>query len=80
MTAEILKDFFMWCSIINIAFLIIMWLLFWLGRSWIYRIHTKWFKLSDQQFDVLWYGIFAFYKLSTYLFCIVPFIAMVIVT
>jgi hypothetical protein len=79
MTTEILKDFFMWCSILNIVFLTIMWLLFWLGRSWIYRIHTKWLKLSDQQFDALWYGIFAFYKISIFLFNIVPFIALVIV-
>lgn len=80
MTAEILKNFFMWCSILNIVFLTISWLLFWLGRGWIYRIHTRWFKISDQQFDALWYGILAFYKLSIFLFNIVPFIALTIVS
>ena len=68
----------MWCSILNIVFLTFSWLVFWLGRNWIYRMHTRWFKISDQQFDVLWYGILAFYKVSIFLFNVVPFIALTI--
>jgi hypothetical protein len=78
MTTEILKDFFMWCSILNIIFLTFSWLIFWLGRNWIYKIHTRWFKISDQQFDSLWYGLLGFYKISIFLFNIVPFIALTI--
>jgi hypothetical protein len=78
MTTEILKDFFMWCSILNIAFLTFSWLVFWLRRDWIYRMHTRWFKISDQQFNALWYGLLGFYKISIFLFNVVPFIALTI--
>lgn len=78
MTAEILKSFFMWCSILNIVLLIYIWLMFWLRHDWIYKMHTRWFKISEQQFDALWYGLLGFYKLSVFLFNVIPFIALTI--
>ena len=68
----------MWCSILNAVFLIYIWLMFWLRHDWIYKLHSKWFKITEQQFDALWYGLLGFYKISVFLFNIVPFIALVI--
>ena len=80
MTMDILKDFFMWCSIINMALLMVSFMIFWLARDWAYRIHSKWFKVSQEQFDKLWYGVLGFYKMSIFMFNIIPYIALLIIT
>jgi len=77
---DLLRDFFMWCSIINIAALIITWLFFSMGSDWIYRMHSKWFKISQEQFHASWYVILGFYKISVSLFCVVPYIALLIIS
>ena len=76
---DIVREFFMWCSIINMGLLLISWLFFWTGSGWIYQMHSKWFKISQEQFYALWYSILAFWKISIFLFYIVPYIAMLIV-
>lgn len=75
-----LKDFFMWCSIINIVLLTVSFLMILAARNWIYKLHGRWFKLSPQQFDYLLYCILGFYKMGMFLFCIVPYIALLIIT
>ena len=79
MTIEILKDFFMWCSIINLALMTFSWIMFWMAHDWIYKFHSRWFKFPIPQFDALLYGIFGFYKISIFLFNLVPFIALLII-
>ena len=76
---EDLCELFMWCSIINIGLLLISWLGFWVGSGWIYRMHSKWFKISQEQFYSNCFLILAFWKISIFLFFIVPYIAMLIV-
>lgn len=79
MTIYQIRDLFMWCSIINIVLLLISFLLLLLGHNWVYRLHTKWFKISREQFDAIWYGMLAFYKICIFVFNIVPYIALCII-
>lgn len=74
-----IRDVFMWCSIINVGLLLLSFVFLWLGHDWVYGVHTKWFKISREQFDAIWYGALAFYKIGIFLFNIVPFIALCIV-
>jgi hypothetical protein len=79
MTVEIARGFFLWCSIINYAILL-FWavpLMFW--RDGLYRLWGRWFRLSAEQFDMLNIGGITFYKISIFLFNIVPCIALYIV-
>ena len=76
---DVVREFFMWCSIINIGLLLISWMFFWTGSGLIYRMHSKWFKLSQEQFYTSCFLVLAFWKISIFLFCIVPYIAMLIV-
>ena len=79
MTIELLRDALGWCGIINIGILL-CWLLFLVvAHDWVYRIHSKWFKLSMETFDTVHYAGMAFYKLSIFMFNIVPYIALRIV-
>ena len=79
MTIELMRSFFMWCSIINIVLLALSFVFFWLGRGWIYRMHSRWFKIPQEQFDTICYAILGFWKLSVFLFSVVPYVALCIV-
>jgi len=50
------------------------------GHDFMYRIHGKWFKLSEEKFDAIHYALIGFFKLSMILFNIVPYLALRIVS
>ena len=47
MTIYQIRDFLMWCSVINIALMIVMFLLLSLGRGWVYKVHSKFFPITE---------------------------------
>ena len=79
MTIDQLRDFLLWCTVINIAILIFWWLMFMLAHDFVYKMHSKWFKIPLEKFDAIHYKAMAFYKLAIFLFNLVPYIALTIV-
>lgn len=79
MTIYQIRDFLMWCSIINVALMILMFLILWLGRSWVYKVHSKFFPVTESQFNAIVYSFVGVYKLFIYFFCIIPYVAVCIV-
>ncbi|MHC4069631.1 MAG: DUF6868 family protein [Planctomycetota bacterium] len=79
MTVQTIRDMLLWCSIINIAFLLWWFLFFTFAHDWVYRFHSKWFKVPVKNFDSIHYAGIAFYKICIFLFNIVPYIALHIV-
>ena len=68
-----------WCSIINIGILFFWALMITVGHDWIYKIHSKWFKLSVESFDKIHYAGIAFFKMAVFVLNIVPYFALRIV-
>jgi len=65
---------------INIG-LLLWWLLFFIfAHDFIYRMHSRWFKISGETFDAIHYGGMAFYKICIFIFCIVPYITLLIIS
>jgi hypothetical protein len=79
MTIEIVRDVLAWCAVINVGLLLWWALFFVLAHDWMYRFHGRWFKLSVEKFDAINYAGMAFYKISIWLFNIVPYLAIRIV-
>jgi hypothetical protein len=79
MTVSTLQSMLLWCVIINYALLIIWFVAFLLARDFIYRLHSRWFRLSVEQFDALMYGSMTVYKIGVLLLNLVPLIALWIV-
>ena len=79
MTVEIIRDILGWCSVINVGLLLWWILIFTMAHDWIYKMHGKWFKLSVERFDTIHYAGMAFFKISIFLFNIVPYLALRIV-
>lgn len=69
-----------WATAINLSIVTIWFLVFTFYHDSLFRLHSKWFKLSEEKFDTIHYAGMAFYKLMTYLFNFVPYLAIKIVT
>ena len=79
MTLEIIRDMLGWSAVINILLLLIWFLFFALAHDWMYRLHSKWFKLSIERFDTIHYAGMAILKVGIWLFILGPYLALRIV-
>ncbi len=80
MTLETLRDVFGWCSLMNLGILL-FWAGFWIfAHDWVFRVHSKWFQLTPEQFESLHYGGIMGFKMAVFLFNIVPYFALRIVS
>ncbi len=79
MEVETLTRFFMWCTIVNVGLLLLSFVLWTLAADFIYKLHGKWFRMSRETFNAVFYGFIGVYKLLVYVFNIVPWIALAIV-
>ncbi len=79
MTIETIRDILAWCSVINVA-LLFWWIMFFtFAHNWLYKLHSKWFRLSIETFDSIHYAGMAFFKLCLLVFNIVPYLAIRII-
>jgi hypothetical protein len=76
MIFETLRDVLGWCTIINFSILLWWFLFFSLAHDWLYRLHGRWFKLPVERFDAIHYAGMAFFKISIFLFNLVPYLAL----
>ena len=79
MTLEIVRNALGWCTLINMAFLLIWLIMFIVGRDWIDRMHSRWFRISEERFDAIHYAGMAIFKTAIFLFNLVPYLALRIV-
>ena len=77
MRIEVLRNFLLWCAVINYAVLIVWFLAYALAHDALYELHRRWFRgLSEEQFDTLNYALMGVYKLGILLFNLVPYIVL----
>ena len=79
MSIELTRSFLLWCTVINYGILLVWFLPFTLAHDWMRRLHGRWFRLSDEQFDSLHYLGMSIYKIGILLFNLVPFVVLWIV-
>lgn len=79
MEIELIKDFLLWCAVINMGLLLWWFLFFAFAHDWMYRLHSKWFNLSPDKFDSIHYAGMALFKIGIFLFNLVPYFALSIV-
>ena len=76
MAYEVLFEFFIWNTVFNI--IVLAWWSVWImtAGDFVYKIHTKWFEMSREDFNKLHYFGLAFYKLMIILFSAVPLLVL----
>lgn len=79
MSVEDIRNVFLWSTVINYGVLLAWFLGFMAARDWMHRLHGRWFRLTDGQFDAVHYGGMAAYKIGILLFGLVPLAALTIV-
>jgi hypothetical protein len=79
-TIAILREFLLWCTLINYAVLIAWFVAFTFAHKALYLLHTRWFRLSEDQFDAVHYAGMAGYKIAVLSLNLVPYIALRLAT
>ncbi|MHC4207679.1 MAG: DUF6868 family protein [Planctomycetota bacterium] len=79
MDIDSIRAFFMWCTILNVALLLLSSLLCLCAGDWVYRIHSKWFSITRETFNVAIYSFIGLYKILVIVFNVIPYIALLIV-
>ena len=74
-----LRSFFLWCTIINTALLLLSFLLCVSAADWAYRMQNKLFPTSRETRNVILCCFFGLYKTFILMFNLVPYIALSIV-
>jgi hypothetical protein len=73
-----IKTVFMWCTIINLLLLTLSFLVCAFAGNWIYQMHSKWFPISREAFNVAIYSFLGLFKILVLVFNLVPWIACAI--
>jgi hypothetical protein len=80
MAASEIKEFLLYCVILNYAILLIWAGAFIFAHDWMYRMHGRWFKLPVETFDTIHYKCLAGYKIGIILLNLVPWIALCLIS
>jgi len=79
MNIEMLSQFFLWCSIINVGVSLLVFLVVMIGKNQVYRIHSKLFNVSEEKAAETIYASMVNYKTIIFVFNIIPYIAIQII-
>lgn len=74
-----LTTIFMWCTILNVGLLVVSSLICVCAGDWAYRMHSKWFSISRETFNVAIYSFIGLYKVLVLVFNVIPYVALLIV-
>lgn len=79
MDIQVLTKFFMWCTILNFGLLMFMGVLCMFASDFIFKIHSKWFSISRETFNIIFYSSIGIYKIIFLFFNIIPWIVLTII-
>ena len=80
MATNEIEGVLLWCVGINYGVLLVWFGVFVYAHDWMYRLHTRWFKLSIETFDALHYAGLSIYKIGVILLNLVPLVALYLST
>ena len=76
MTLDTLRTLLGWSAIFQLAFLSLWFFAFVGFHDTMYRLHHRWLRLSVETFDAIHYAGMAWFKMSTWLFFILPWLVL----
>lgn len=80
MTINLLKDLLLWSLLINYGLLLLWVGLFTFAHGWLFGLHGRWFRLSEEAFNMVHYAAMAFFKLAIIVLNLTPLVALWIAT
>ena len=79
MDIQEITQFFMWCTIINGALLLLWTSTSLVAPDLVYRTQNKWFPMPRETFTVVFYSFLGLFKILFLVFNLVPYAALLIV-
>ena len=73
------RAFFMWCTIMNGALLVLAFLICAFAGNWVYRLQGRWFPIPREAFNIAIYSFIGLFKVFFLVFNLIPYLALVIV-
>lgn len=74
------SDFFLANTLINYSILTLWFILIWVARDAITGLHAKLFDLESKDVRLLHFKAMAYYKVGIALFCLVPWLALEVIS
>jgi hypothetical protein len=79
MDIQTLTRFFLWCTIMNGALLLLWTTMCILIPDLVYRIQSKWFHIPRETYNVVIYSFLGLFKIVFLVFSAIPYVALLIV-
>jgi hypothetical protein len=76
---ETITEFLAWCTAINFGILLLAALMLTVMRSWIVKVHTRIFRLSEEDLLRAYVQYLAHYKIAIIMLNFVPWVALKII-
>lgn len=76
MNLEVAEKFFMYCTIINACVITVWAVCYMFFPDPLYRSQKKWFDISREQFNVVFYSLLGLFKIMFIIFNLTPYIAL----
>ena len=80
MDINLITDFFMWLSIVNVSFIILFYALLYFAFDFVYMPYKKVYMGSKEDFNKTLIQMFLQYRMLTGFFAIFPYITLLIIT
>jgi len=64
------------CFVLAVCLLLFSFVFYLLAGNWAYSIHSSWFEITRHDFDLMYYYVMAFMKIASFLFFLIPYIAI----
>lgn len=79
MDIQKLTAFFLWCTIIDGALLVLSVVFFILAPDWMYQMQSTLFPITQDGFNLVMYGFLGVFKIAWLVFNVVPYAALRII-
>ena len=79
MTIETVHNMLQWAALINLAVLCYWFAMLAFARDFVYRMHSRWFKISLEAFSAIHYAGLAFFKIMFVMFNLAPLLALYVI-
>jgi hypothetical protein len=75
---EMIRRFLLWCAVLNYGLLVLWTVIYMLPHEWVYRLTSRLFRVSAEQFDLINIAAMTLFKMGIILFNLVPYVALLL--
>ena len=79
MDIQTLINFFIWCTAVNVIVFLCWTIIFIFIPDFVYSTQSRWFPVSRETFNVIYYSFLGLFKIVFLVFNVAPLIALLMI-